>query len=64
MSEFAWSPHANRTQVGFVFCFNNLIPSVTAREDVTLVTEIVEHPMTAEEALGMVGQLGAVRLGG
>jgi putative ABC transport system ATP-binding protein len=44
-----------RTHVGFVFQFYNLIPSLTARENVTLVTEIVERPMTAEEALGMVG---------
>jgi putative ABC transport system ATP-binding protein len=44
-----------RTHVGFVFQFYNLIPSLTARENVTLVTEIVEHPMTAEEALAMVG---------
>ena len=44
-----------RSHVGFVFQFYNLIPSLTARENVTLVTEIVEHPMTAEQALGMVG---------
>jgi putative ABC transport system ATP-binding protein len=44
-----------RTHVGFVFQFYNLIPSLTARENVALVTEIVERPMTAEEALGMVG---------
>ena len=44
-----------RTHVGFVFQFYNLIPSLTARESVTLVTEIVEHPMTAEQALAMVG---------
>jgi putative ABC transport system ATP-binding protein len=44
-----------RTHVGFVFQFYNLIPSLTARENVTLVTDIVEDPMTAEQALGMVG---------
>jgi putative ABC transport system ATP-binding protein len=44
-----------RTHVGFVFQFYNLIPSLTARENVTLVTEIVAHPMTAEQALGLVG---------
>jgi putative ABC transport system ATP-binding protein len=44
-----------RTHVGFVFQFYNLIPSLTARENVALVTELVEHPMTAEEALAMVG---------
>jgi putative ABC transport system ATP-binding protein len=44
-----------RHHVGFVFQFYNLIPSLTARENVALVTEIVEHPMTPEDALGMVG---------
>ena len=44
-----------RTHVGFVFQFYNLIPSLTARENVALVTEIVEHPMTPEDALAMVG---------
>jgi len=44
-----------RTHVGFVFQFYNLIPSLTARENVALVTEIVDKPMTPEEALAMVG---------
>jgi putative ABC transport system ATP-binding protein len=44
-----------RSHVGFVFQFYNLIPSLTARENVSLVTDIVERPMTAEQALGMVG---------
>ena len=44
-----------RTHVGFVIQFYNLIPSLTARENVALVTEIVEHPMTPEAALSMVG---------
>src|SRR5574339_1040788 len=44
-----------RTHVGFVFQFYNLIPSLTARENVALVTELVGHPMTPEDALGMVG---------
>jgi ABC-type lipoprotein export system ATPase subunit len=44
-----------RTHVGFVFQFYNLIPSLTARENVALVTDIVERPMAAEEALAMVG---------
>ena len=44
-----------REHVGFVFQFYNLIPSLTARENVALVTEIAEHPMTPEEALGRVG---------
>jgi putative ABC transport system ATP-binding protein len=44
-----------RTHVGFVFQFYNLIPSLTARENVALVTELVEHPMTPEDALSLVG---------
>ena len=44
-----------REHVGFVFQFYNLIPSLTARENVALVTEIAEHPMTPDEALGLVG---------
>jgi putative ABC transport system ATP-binding protein len=44
-----------RTHVGFVFQFYNLIPSLTARENVALVTEIVDRPMAPEDALAMVG---------
>jgi putative ABC transport system ATP-binding protein len=44
-----------REHVGFVFQFYNLIPSLTALENVTLVTEIAEQPMSAEEALRRVG---------
>jgi putative ABC transport system ATP-binding protein len=44
-----------RSHVGFVFQFYNLIPSLTARENVALVTEIAEDPMTPEEALALVG---------
>ena len=47
-----------RQVVGFVFQFYNLIPSLTARENVAIVTEIAEDPMTSEAALGLVG-LGA-----
>jgi len=44
-----------RDHVGFVFQFYNLISSLTARENVAIVTEIAEHPMTPEEALTLVG---------
>ncbi|CAN5334550.1 ABC transporter ATP-binding protein [soil metagenome] len=44
-----------RDHVGFVFQFYNLIPSLTARENVALVTEIATHPMKPEEALELVG---------
>jgi putative ABC transport system ATP-binding protein len=44
-----------REHVGFVFQFYNLIPSLTARENVALVTEISPHPMRPEEALALVG---------
>ncbi len=44
-----------REHVGFVFQFYNLIPSLTARENVALITEISRNPMRPEEALEMVG---------
>ncbi len=44
-----------RVHVGFVFQFYNLIPSLTARENVEVVTEIASEPMRAEEALRLVG---------
>jgi len=47
--------HYRRSHVGFVFQFYNLIPSLTARENVALVTEIAENPMSPEEALALVG---------
>ena len=44
-----------RDHVGFVFQFYNLVPSLTALENVALVTEIAAHPMRPEEALDIVG---------
>ncbi|WP_227539439.1 MULTISPECIES: ABC transporter ATP-binding protein [Marinobacter] len=44
-----------REHVGFVFQFYNLIPSLTARENVAAVTEIASNPMLPEEALELVG---------
>src|SRR6187455_2674891 len=44
-----------RQHVGFVFQFYNLIPSLTAVENVTLVTEVAENPMSPAEALELVG---------
>lgn len=44
-----------REHVGFVFQFYNLMPSLTARENVALVTEIARDPLPPEEALGLVG---------
>lgn len=47
--------HYRRQHVGFVFQFYNLIPSLTACENVALVTEIAERPMSPREALQLVG---------
>ena len=44
-----------RHHVGFVFQFYNLIPSLTARENVAIVTDIARDPMSPEEALELVG---------
>ena len=44
-----------RHHVGFVFHFYNLIPSLTARENVAIVTDIARHPMDPADALALVG---------
>ncbi|MCB2047430.1 MAG: ABC transporter ATP-binding protein [Novosphingobium sp.] len=44
-----------RRHIGFIFQFYNLIPSLTAEENVNLVTDIAEAPMPAIEALDLVG---------
>lgn len=44
-----------RDNVGFVFQFYNLVPSLSARENVALVTDIAPDPMRPEEALSLVG---------
>jgi putative ABC transport system ATP-binding protein len=47
--------HFRRESVGFIFQFYNLIPSLTALENVALVTDIASDPMAPEAALAMVG---------
>jgi putative ABC transport system ATP-binding protein len=44
-----------REHVGFVFQFYNLIPSLTVRENLALVTDICAKPMSIDEAIGLVG---------
>ncbi|WP_404300361.1 ABC transporter ATP-binding protein [Alicycliphilus denitrificans] len=44
-----------REHVGFVFQFYNLIPSLTVRENLALVTDIAAHPMPIDEAIALVG---------
>lgn len=44
-----------RDHIGFVFQFYNLIPSLTARENVSLITEISPNPLSPDEALKLVG---------
>jgi len=46
-----------REHVGFVFQFYNLIPSLTVRENVALVTDIASAPLAVDEAIGLVGLL-------
>ena len=50
-----------RRHVGFVFQFYNLIPSLTARENVSLVTELVDDAMAPEQALTLVGLADRMR---
>jgi len=47
-----------RDTVGFVFQFYNLIPSLTARENVALITDLARSPMAPEEALALVDLAG------
>jgi putative ABC transport system ATP-binding protein len=55
----AWDDDAltryRRNHVGFVFQFYNLIPSLTARENVALITDIARTPLAPKEALNLVG---------
>jgi putative ABC transport system ATP-binding protein len=44
-----------RAHIGFIFQFYNLIPSLTAEENVQLVTDIATNPMSAAKALALVG---------
>jgi putative ABC transport system ATP-binding protein len=58
--DLATAPEASvtdyrRHHVGFVFQFYNLIASLTARENVELVTEVADQPMSSSEALALVG---------
>jgi putative ABC transport system ATP-binding protein len=55
MADDAYVTRYRREHVGFVFQFYNLVPSLTARENVQLVTDISDDPMTPEEALDLVG---------
>jgi len=47
-----------RKHIGFIFQFYNLIPSLTARENVALVADIASKPMSADDALDLVGLAG------
>src|SRR5512146_541463 len=44
-----------RRHIGFIFQFYNLIPSLTARENVALVADIAERPLSPSDALDLVG---------
>lgn len=54
-SDEAFLTRFRRDSVGFVFQFYNLIPSLTARENVSLITDISINPIAPEEALALVG---------
>lgn len=49
-----------RNEVGFVFQFFNLIPDLTARENVELAADLVEHPLSASEVLTEVGMAARI----
>ncbi len=58
--DLSWASEAQltryrRNEVGFVFQFFNLIPDLTARENVELAASLVEHPLSAVEVLTEVG---------
>jgi len=57
LSNFTETMRTNyrRDRIGFVFQFYNLIPSLTASENVTLATDIAVSPLPPDEALGLVG---------
>jgi len=47
--------HYRREEIGFVFQFYNLVPNLTARENVLVSAELSENPLDVDEVLGMVG---------
>lgn len=49
--------HYRRKEVGFVFQFYNLIPDLTAAENIALAAELAEHPLPVDEVLREVGLL-------
>ncbi len=50
-----------REHVGFVFQFYNLVPSLTARENVALITDIADEALAPEQALALVGLAGRLQ---